>query len=164
MFAYEYATTADPLQTQTASFDLQITLSCLGSINGATTLTVTEAQASDPAFGCTTGCEPRFGSVALLRAEPPTTPSNPSMEGEGLVILFPNGSTLVTANGPGAMTISSDGRILSNSLDPGLAGATWSARTGSGACIPVDDRGSCTLIDSGFNTTYDSWTLNQSAL
>ena len=64
------------------------------------------ANCSDPNFGCqVSGCTPLFGSVAALPASPPTTPSNSSQAGQGVVILFPNGASITTQNIAGALKV-----------------------------------------------------------
>jgi hypothetical protein len=52
--------------------------------------------------------------------------------GEGIEILFPNGAQLGTWNDVGALHVSSDGRLLSNSLDPSIVTFTWLALNGAG--------------------------------
>ncbi len=138
------------------SLQLTVTLKCLATAGGSTVLNITHANCSDPAFGCQLGgCTPVMPSVATLPASPPANPSNPSASGQGIVVMFPNGSTIMTSNSPGNLNVSSDGRTLSNSLDPGIANSTWVA---SGGNFP-----SGSFPPGGPVTRFISWNLVWSA-
>lgn len=137
-------------------FQLTVTLSCMATANGSTALQVTAANCSDAGFGCqVSGCTPLFGSAAALPASPPTSPFNPSKAGEGIVILFPNGTSITTQNVPGALNVTSSGRILSNTLDPSNQNYTWVATGGN---FP-----SSSVPPGGPGTEFKSWSLVQSA-
>jgi hypothetical protein len=148
----------------TDGFTLTVTLQSLAPDaafreSGATGvgLPITHVWVSDPAFGTgLTGIAPLFGSAATLPLDPPTTPSNPSQGGMGIAVLFPNGASLLTTNYPGALYVSSEGRTLSNSLDPGIQDNTWNASTPQGPVGPENP--------SGFyrNYKYKSWNLTKS--
>ncbi len=146
-----------------ARFTLTVTLRSLAPDvvfrqAGATSvaLPITHVVVSDPDFGAgASGIAPLFGSAATLPLDLPTTPLNPSLAGMGMVILFPNGATLLTENRAGALSVGFDGRTLSNSLDPGIQGRTWIADTPQGPVGPPNP--------SGFsrNYKYTSWRLQQ---
>jgi Putative Ig domain len=139
------------------SFQLTLTLKCTATAIGTTVLQVTSANCSDPNFGCqVSGCTPLFGSVATLPASPPTTPFNSSQSGQGLVIFFPNGASILTQNSAGALNVTTGGRILSNSLDPSIKNNTW---VGDGGNFP-----SSSVPPGGPVTQFKSWSLVQSAL
>jgi hypothetical protein len=140
------------------SFQLTLTLKCLATANGSTTLQVTSANCSDPNFGCqVSGCTPLFGlSAAALPASPPTTPFNLSQAGQGIVIFFPNGASITTQNIAGALNVTTGGRILSNSLDPSIQNNTW---VGMGGNFP-----SSSVPPGGPVTQFKSWSLVKSAL
>lgn len=133
-----------------------LTLKCLATAGGSTVLTITHAVCSDANFGCQLGgCTPVTPSVATLPASPPANSSNPSTAGQGILVFFPNGATLGTANGTGALNVSSDGRTLSNSLDPNIQNSTWVAQGGS---FP-----SSSVPPGGPVTQFKSWILTKSA-
>ena len=135
-----------------ASFRLTVTLSCMATASGSTALQVTAANCSDPNFGCQVGdCTPLFGSAAALPASPPTTPFNQSQAGQGIVIFFPNGASITTQNVPGALNVTSGGRILSNSLDPSNQNYTWVATGGN---FP-----SSSVPPGGPGVEFKSWSL-----
>lgn len=138
------------------SFQLTLTLKCLATAAGSTVLNVTHAVCSDPNFGCQLGgCSPITPSVATLPASPPTNSSNPSTAGQGILVMFPNGSSIMTSNGTGNLNVTSDGRTLSNSLDPSLVNSTWVA---SGGSFP-----SSSVPPGGPVTQFKSWSLVWSA-
>jgi hypothetical protein len=115
-------------------FSITITLKSIVVANGVAFLTVTHANVNDPYFGCQVGgCTPDFGSLATLQVPPENIST---VAGPGIVIIFPNGVTLATANNVGEMHMSSDGRIISNSL-----GVT-------------DSWGAVSLIGPGYETVY----------
>lgn len=133
-----------------------LTLKCLATAGGSTVLNVTHAVCSDANFGCQLGgCTPVSPTIATLPASPPTNSSNPSTAGQGILIFFPNGATLMTANGVGALNVSSDGRTLSNSLDPEIQKETWLAVGGN---FP-----STSVPPGGPVTEFKSWILSKSA-
>jgi hypothetical protein len=107
-FLYEYEAgdpSHPPLTNVAASLTLTLTFKCLATASGSTVLTITHALADDPYFGCQIGgCTPLFGSVATLPASPPTTPSNPSQSGQGVVVFFPNGRPLAPPTRPAPST------------------------------------------------------------
>jgi large repetitive protein len=136
---------------------LQVTLKlkCLATAGGSTVLYVTHVVCSDANFGCQLGgCTPQNISVATLPASPPTNSSNPSTAGQGILIYFPNGSMLATTNTAGALNVTSDGRTLSNSLDPSIQKSTWMATGGS---FP-----SSSVPPGGPVTEFKSWVLTWS--
>ena len=137
-------------------FQLTLTLKCLVTAGGSTVLNITKAVCSDPNFGCQLGgCVPVSPTIANLPAAPPTTPSNLSTAGQGIVLFFPNGSTILTNNNPGALNVTTSGRILSNSLDPAIQNSTWTA---SGGNFP-----SSSVPPGGPVTKFKSWNLVWSA-
>lgn len=145
------------------AISVNLTMSCIAKVDTATVLNVTWARIDDPYFGCQWGCTPLTGSVATL-PEPPANPSSPSVAGEGIAILFPNGTTLATANAEGELTISSDGGTLSSSLNAGavensdIEYAWLAASTVSGVgYFPVSSGSTVNLV------TYPSWILSKSA-
>jgi hypothetical protein len=89
-----------------------------------------------------------------LPANPPTTPSNPSQSGHGIVVIFPNGASLGTQNDAGDLNVTSDGRILSNSLSGGTS--TWTAASTTNLTAFPGDGNSV--------TSFKSWSLTKSAL
>jgi hypothetical protein len=116
---------------------------------------VTHANASHPYFGCgVAGCTPGGGSVAVLPADPPTTPSHASQSGAGFVVNFPNGVILGTANQAGELNATSGGAVLSNSVAGGTM--TWSAASLSSiSAFPGD---------GNRIVSFKSWSMSKSAL
>ncbi|HNW75817.1 MAG TPA: Ig domain-containing protein [Bacteroidales bacterium] len=139
----------------TAGFQLSVKMEHLATAEGISVMTITHVTCSDANFGCQVGgCTPNYGSVANLPADPPANSSNPSQPGMGIVIFFPNGATLATANAEGNLNVSSDGRTLSNSLDPGIQDATWIAIAGDfGTSVPP----------GGPSTEFKSWSMSWSS-
>ena len=156
--------TIDNGQTQlsgTLSFRLTIIMQKIVTIMGMTTYRIVAVQSSQSYFGARFLVTPLAGSVAILPS-PALNVSN--QNGEGFTIFFPNATTLVTDNTAGAMHMSSDGRTISNSLDPTIQPHTWTA---GGPGLNLED----TLIpvDGGRGTNYNcvtdsSWSLVMSAL
>lgn len=111
------------------SFNITIELTTLvAGVDGTDVLTVTKATCSDPFFAAQFGVVPDSPSVAIL----PNPPQNISSEsGQGIQIFFPGGANLGTWNDVGALHVSSDGRLLSNSLDPSIATFAWLALNGT---------------------------------
>lgn len=157
-FSYTYYVKGqdDIYNPVTSSLQLTLTLKCIASAGGTTVLNITKAVCSDPNFGCQVGgCVPVTPSMATLPADPPTNSSNPSASGQGLIIFFPDGSTIGTANSAGGLNVSSDGRTLSNSLDPSFKNTTWAA---SGGNFP-----SGSTPPGGPITEFKSWSLSWSS-
>ena len=148
------------------AISVNLTMNCVAKMDTGTVLNITWAKVNDPYFGCQWGCTPLTGSVATL-PEPPANSSSPSAAGDGIVVLFPNGATLVTANAAGELTISSDGGTISSSLNAGDYGDgdvvyAWDACstvTGT-SCFPVFSATAFATADA----TYPSWVLDKSAL
>jgi hypothetical protein len=111
------------------SFNITIELKTLvAGVNATDVLTVTKVTCSDPFFAAQFGVVPNSPSVATL----PNPIQNVSTQaGQGIQIFFPNGATLGTWNDVGALHVSSDGRLLSNSLDPSIATFAWLALNGT---------------------------------
>lgn len=117
-FNATYSVETDPTYQQppvtgNVSFNVTIVLHPIATVNGQTAYQIVSAQSSSPFFGAQFAVTPSFGSSAIL-PNPPLNISN--SDGEGFVILFPNGSSLDTDNSAGDMHQSSDGRTISNSL------------------------------------------------
>lgn len=111
------------------SFNITIELKTIvAGITGTDTLTVTKATCSDPFFGAQFGVVPTSPSVATL---PNPIQNISTQSGQGIQIFFPNGATLGTWNDVGALHVSGDGRLLSNSLDPSIATFSWLTSNGS---------------------------------
>lgn len=156
-FAYEYETPGPMPMTATGSFNLTLTLACMAVADGQALLAITRANASHAYFGCGVGgCTPAAGSVAALPADPPTTPSSMSRAGHGLIVNFPNGVILGTANQAGALNVTSGGTTLSNSVTAGTGTMTWSAASISAV--------SAFPGDSSRITSFESWSLSKSGL
>lgn len=155
-FAYDWVTTGAMPTMGTSSFNLTVTLACVAAAGGTATLTVTHANASDGYFGCTvSGCTPLQGSVATLPSSPPTTPSSASQSGQGIIVLFPNGSSLATENSVGDLNVTSGGQILSNAISGSTS--TWSAVNLNGATAFPNDASRSVV-------SFKSWSLSKSAL
>jgi len=135
---------------------------------------ITSVGSSEPAFGTGLGSialAPSlldlFSGTATLPLEPPTTPTNPSRGGQGIVINFPNGASLQTNDAPGALSVSFDGLTLSNSLDPAIQNETWSCHgvtsgvLGFTLCPTCGPGGS---PDYMVELRFKSWSLTRSAL
>lgn len=154
--------TGDPIwgPMQIASVRVTVELSHLATANGTAAYNIDGADISDAFFDCQLGCVPAFGSAAALPEEPGTPAlSGPSMAGQGFVILFEGGGSLLTANDAGQLYTSQDARILSNALD---VEESWLADDGAG------DYFLATFGDYYFNldaeTRAMSWSLARSAL
>jgi hypothetical protein len=114
------------------SFNITIELKTLvAGVNDTDVLIVTKATCSDPFFGAQFGVVPDPNSTATL----PNPIQNISTQaGQGINIFFTpggTGPTLGTWNDVGALHVSSDGRLLSNSLDPAIATFAWIGRNGA---------------------------------
>jgi hypothetical protein len=95
------------------SFTVSITLESKVAIPGIPqVLTVTSATCSDPTFGATTPVIPQAPlSLAIL----PASFGSSSLLGQGINIIFPNGSELSTANSTdGAFTVNAVGQVLAS--------------------------------------------------
>jgi hypothetical protein len=135
-----------PVQ-RSRGFRVTITLRELGKALGTSALQITRVLVSDRWFGAQRTTTPRFGSVATL----PSPPRNLSISsGQGIVILFPNGATLGTANMKGQLHTSSDGRTISNALG---VKESWTAVKNGKSFISVPHR-----------IIKQTWALNRSAL
>lgn len=135
-----------PVQ-RSKGFRVTITLRALGTAAGTAALQITRVLVSDRWFGATRAVTPRFGSVATL----PSPPRNLSVSsGQGIVILFPNGATLATANMSGQLHTSSDGRTISNAVG---VKESWSAVKNGTGFITVPHR-----------IIKQTWAMNRSAL
>ena len=147
-----------------AGFSLTVTLQQMAPpVEGLAVYQVTYASASSPFFGCQLGCA-ASGTVIL-----PLPPENVStQDGEGFEIAFPNGATLTTYNDAGAMHMSSDGRIISNSLDPSIqpvntwTTTVWTAENGMNSfeqyVLPA-----LNPVNAYLSVTHASWALTWSS-
>jgi hypothetical protein len=155
-FKYEYYQQQQDETWKAIPSAIQLTLrfECLASAGGATVLNITHAVCSDANFGCQVGgCTPVTPSMAMFPDDPPANSSNPSPSGHGITLFFPNGATLGTANAAGNLNVSSDGRTLSNSLDPSIQDHTWVAIAGDFAkSVP----------EGGPTAKWKSWILTWS--
>jgi hypothetical protein len=153
-FEYEYEEgdpMDPPLTRRQEAVQVTIELECITDFQGMATLNVTHVTASHPFFGCQVGgCTPVSPSIAILPSELPVSIGSPV--GSGVQIRFPNGTSLGTANGEGGLSISSDGRTISSSLDPAFENGTWVA-----CCNGFPP-------EAVYGTKYKSWILTKSAL
>jgi len=95
------------------SFTVSVTLESIAPIPGIPqVLSVTSVTCSDPTFGATTPVVPLSPlSVAIL----PAAYGSPSLEGQGIMIMFPNGAEIGTSNSPaGAFTVNAAGTLLAS--------------------------------------------------
>jgi hypothetical protein len=144
----------------TAGFRLTIWMRKLGTGLGTSAYEIKRVMCSDPFFGAQMAVSASSPSVAVL-GDPP---KNLSDSGEGFVINFPNGATLGTVNGAGAMHMSSDGRTISNSLDPSIQPQTWLAcKTALGSWEDLTIPGFGDYYHDGI-ITHSSWIFTLSAL
>lgn len=139
----------------TDGFRLTVTFKFVETGAGADWLEITKVQCDDPCFGTgLVGVTPLENSLALLPAEPPTTPMNPSQMGMGIQIFFPNGAILQTYNlEAGALSVSFDGTTLSST--PKVRDRAWSILTPE-----MITRGGYNVIH--IDTRYKSWSLTKS--
>ncbi|MCJ7515904.1 MAG: Ig domain-containing protein [Dehalococcoidia bacterium] len=93
-------------------------LRCLKDNRGGWFCPIISVACTESAFGCGLGSIPPKWSSYAWFPDPPTTPSNPSLQDQMIHIDFPNGSWIDTCGNPSALTVTSDARKLSNSLDP----------------------------------------------
>jgi hypothetical protein len=89
---------------------------------------------------------------------------NHSQLGMGIAILFPNGASLATNNDAGALNVTTEGRILSNSLDPSIANHTWVAVIPVGQGHLSSHPSSAPSSGQAYNWRFISWDLQKSAL
>ena len=143
-----------PPKTVSGGFRLTITLSNPITTGGITVLQITHAVCSDPFFGAQMGCTPNFPSVATLPADPPTTPLHPSEAGMGIAIFFPNGATLATTNFEGSLSVSYEGRTISNSLDPAIQNNTW---------VTTNPTTGAEFLPQAMTIRFKSWSLSWSS-
>jgi hypothetical protein len=172
-FQYQYLVSTGPTTPPTTAsgsggFRITMTLQRMSPpVDGVAVFNVVYASVSDPFFGCQLGCTPTPGISVATLPDPPENIS--SQDGEGIVIFFPNGTSLATENSAGAMHMSSDGRIIGNSLDPTIQPVnTWTINvwdalnTATGQdyehySTPAAD------WDIQFTATHGSWALTESS-
>jgi hypothetical protein len=108
------------------SFNMTIELKTLvAGVSGVDTLIVTKVTCSDPFFGAQFGVVPDpLTSVAIL---PNPTENVSTQAGEGIVFNLPNGVSFGTANDVGDLHVSTDARLISNTLDPAITTTAWTA-------------------------------------
>jgi hypothetical protein len=123
---YDEASQQDVHVDGNKSFNITIELKTLAAgVNGVDTLFVTKVTCSDPFFGAQFGVVPDpLTSVAVL---PNPTENVSTQAGEGIVFSLPNGVIFGTANDVGDLHVSTDARLLSNSLDPAITTTAWTA-------------------------------------
>jgi hypothetical protein len=121
----------------------------------------TSCSCSDPYLG---SFDPNITSWAILPLDPPTTPSNPSRDGQTIQLYFQHGD-ISTKETSGALNVSFDGRTLSNSLDPSIQNQTWdcsvvstSSNLSDDFCGPWEGYGACWAEHN-----FISWSLTKSA-
>ena len=97
----------------------------VADVGGTDLLTVTKVTCNDPFFDATFGVVPDPAtSVAIL----PNPPQNVSSEaGQGIIFSLPNGTIFATANDVGNLHVSSDARLLSNTVNPAITTTAWTA-------------------------------------
>lgn len=102
-----------PPQVVNTSFILTITMEAIAAVPGYPhVMKITAVTCSDPSFGATMATVPdqQLSMVSL-----PATYGSASDLGMGIMVLFPNGTRIFTANSPaGAFTIDSGGNKLEN--------------------------------------------------
>ena len=146
------------------SFNITLVMTTVEvGVDGTDVLNITEASASDPCFGSQVGLVAlEVGSSAVL----PNPPGSTSVPGDGLSLLFPNGSTLGTYNlTSGDVYTSLAGNVIGNSLDPSIqpnyaSGPTVWVYTGGTECSDLEPPSSVT--DRQY--THATWSLTKSAL
>lgn len=113
-FTYDYwiqdATGAEVMMT--GAVDATLRLRCLGRTEETAVLLIESARLDESAFGCDDDCEPQIG-IAAFPATPPTGPTNPSLDGHGLVLIL-GYAILITRNQAGSLSITSDARQITN--------------------------------------------------
>jgi hypothetical protein len=138
-------------------FRLTLWMRPLVTAGGVRVYTITKVMSSDPQFGAQMAVPAGAGSAAVV----PYPPRNISdRDGEGFVIVFPNGATVTTNNVAGAMHEASGDWVIGNSLDPSIQPHTWTA-LGAGGSGWED----IAIRPGGYNdVTHSSWDLKRSAL
>lgn len=157
--------TSEPIwgPLQTAAFQVTIKLDHLGTASGIAAYNVVRASVNDPYFACMGGCDPVPNeSVAVLPEEPGTpTPSGPSLDGQGIVVKFSNGTFFVTENAAGSLYTSTDGRMLSNTL--GLPDAWGAVDIDAADPIYEQTKFGVSYLSLKADTRNKSWALTKSA-
>jgi hypothetical protein len=135
------------------SLDITLKLQYFVKTNGSAIYKVTHIQCTEPGFGATSELVPADDTTVALPVSPPTTVVDPSKEGEGISIVFPNGSTLVTTCTEGAMRVTTDGAlVLQNSASSAIQNATWLASASTGTFHASEVR------------RFKSWILTKTSL
>lgn len=145
------SSSSGPPQMVAASLTLTVTLvtKVSGALTGTEVLTVTNASCTDATFGAVTPVTPDATlSLALL----PSTFGTTAPSGDGISVMFPNGSTIATTNGAGALSVSSDGKTLSSTSAVSTMAFTASSGTVADSNMPGSGPGgyaynSCTFTD-----------------
>ena len=139
-------------------FNVTLVFECTGRTSDTVSLAVKHVIVDHAYFGCGVGgCTPTKGfSWANLPADTPTSPSNPSLTGHGVQVYFENGSGIETIREPGYLTVSGDGRTLSN--------APLCGQEPSGCWMPAAADGSGNFPGGDYMPRGVSWTLTKSAL
>ena len=155
-----------PYPTTNNSKSFSVTLkfsSWITGVNDTDILNIVSVTASDPIFGAQFAVVPGAGSNATL----PNPTQNVSMLGDGITIVFPNGTSLQTANEPGDMHVSTDGSIQSNSLDPNFP-ETWQVDDSmilhKADCYPLLAIPEASNPDLVVTVKRSTWALTRSAL
>lgn len=120
-------------------------------------LQIANVYVNDPAFGTgLSGIDLPLGSgAAYLPTDPPTTSSNPSTNAMFIVIHFPNRAEFATPALAGALSVSANGKTLSNSTDPSFQNKTWAAS------VPQGRLGWSGDPKATLNYRYTGWTLTK---
>jgi hypothetical protein len=149
---FSYTCNDNPMRTDVnGSIGVKLVLTQLAPVvNGMSILSVTSVQTDDAAFGFTSTSQ-----VATNIAELPCT--NPSQSGSGIIVMFPNGSTIGTTNQANALTVTNSGRTIENSADPAFTGMTW---TGSTVVGDSNSPGSGPGGHVYNSCKFTSWVLN----
>jgi hypothetical protein len=124
-----------------------VTFQCTAESDGKQTLVqVTHASADDAWFGCPmSGCDVKDQSFNLP-TNLPVNGANPAAVNFSIAL---KNHQILPAITSGAINITSGAEMISSSLDPSIAGQTWSTENGSLDDHPVDK--------------WVGWTLNKSA-
>jgi len=160
-FNMQYKDLTNPKVPVIRSRGFSVTFKLKGFVSalGTSVLNITYARVSDGYFGARMGCKPKFGSIATL----PVPPQNISKRaGMGFVINFPNGTVLATANAVGELHMSSDARIISNSLRN--TRSSWSAVKLNPRTTKEASYQNYYLNTLTMHTTKMTWALTKSAL
>jgi len=142
--------------TTTGGFFVTLVLKTITTANNETVAHITSVSCTNPEFGCLAAITPNYGSVAVIPAERPALNSR---AGEGFQIMFPNGSSLGTANDAGALSVPNfDGRTISSSLNPSFTDKRWVAITTAANGIFKPGATPLKIF------RYKSWVFNKSNL